>query len=389
MRLDFYNCPKPEPLDAGRLPADPSFLSYKPDFGLISKYAQGYEKYPKLLILAHGGSLTTFYGYYHALRYQAKKEVYFLNTVDPDYIFELKQILKPEETLVLSISKSGENTTQLEMTMQFIGYPLVVVTEAHTPLGVIAEKLKLPVILHPPIGGRYTGLTEVALLPAGIAGLDVKNIFLGAREIYQEYRKDNLAWKAASVFWQLEQQGIVDVFMPFYSHNLYFMSNLIVQLCHESFGKQALGQTYFAHEAPESQHHTNQRFFGGRKNIAGFFISSDSVLHPTLNVYPPAVHGVAIKNRAIFDLNKIPLEKSLEYELLGTLEDARIKGIPVAHFAISGYIPAQLGMFVAFWQLYAVYASVLRGVNPFDQPQVENSKNLSFTKRLASKGLAV
>ena len=387
MKIEFYNCPKPEPLDASRLPADPGFLSYHPDFDLISKYAREYEKYPQLLILAHGGSLTTFYGYYHALKHQAKKEVYFLNTVDPDYIFELKQRLKPEETLVLSISKSGENTTQLEMTMQFIDYPLVVVTEGKTPLGAVAEKLKLPVIPHPPIGGRYTGLTEVALLPGGIAGLDVAGIFSGAQEIYKEYKKENLAWQAASVFWQLEQQGIVDVFMPFYTHNLYFMSGLIVQLCHESFGKKGLGQTYFAHEAPESQHHTNQRFFGGRKNIAGFFISSDSVLHPTLNVYPVAVHGVAIKNHAMFDLNKIPLEKSLEYELLGTLEDARIQGIPAAHLSVSGYTPGQLGAFVAFWQLYAVYASMLRGVNAFDQPQVENSKNLSFTKRLAYKGL--
>ncbi len=388
MKIDFYNCPEPANFDAKSLPETPEFVSYKPDFALIKKYAEEYEKYKNILILAHGGSLTTFYGYYHALKYQAAKQVYFLNTVDPDYIYELKNELKPEETLVLSISKSGENTTQLEMTMQFINFPLVVVTEKGSPLYNAAEKLKLPIIIHPPIGGRYTGLTEVALLPAGIVGLDAEGLYAGAQKFFSLYKENNLAWRAASVFWQLEQKGFVDVFMPFYTHNLFPMSSLVIQLCHESFGKAGKGQTYFAHEAPESQHHTNQRFFGGQKNIAGLFISSESVLHPITNSYPTAIHSVAIKDHAMFDINNIPLEKSLEYELLGTLEDARINGIPAAHLSIASFASQELGQFVAFWQLFAVYSSVLRGVNPFDQPQVENSKKLSFTKRLAFKRVA-
>jgi len=387
MRIDYFNCPEPEELNPAILPVRPEFAGYQPDFELIEKYANEYKKYPKLLIIAHGGSLTTFFGYYHALKSQTNKKVYFLNTVDPDYIFELKQELKKEDTLVVSISKSGENTTQLEMTMQFSDYPLLVVTGEKSPLREIAEKLKIPVVTHPTIGGRYTGLTEVALLPAGIVGLDVRSLYAGAKVFYDLYDKDNLAWKAASVFWQLEQKGYSDVYVPFYTHNLFYMNLLLVQLCHESFGKAGKGQTYFAHEAPESQHHTNQRFFGGQKNIAGFFISSDTVLHPTVNVYPTAVHSVQIKGHAMFDIDRIPLEKSLEAELSGTLGDARINGIPTANLAIAGYSAAELGQFVAFWQLYAVYSSVLRGVNPFDQPEVENSKQLSFTKRLAFKGI--
>jgi glucose-6-phosphate isomerase len=165
------------------------------------------------------------------------------------------------------------------------------------------------------------------------------------------------------------------------------MSALIVQLCHESFGKAGKGQTYFAHEAPESQHHTNQRFFGGAKNICGFFFSSQTFVHPTINQFPPAVHSVQVRGRPLFDLSKIPLEKALEFELYGTLEDAKIWGIPVAHLAINGFVPEEIGAFTAFWQLYAIYASVLRKVDPFNQPQVESSKGISFNKRLQFKGL--
>jgi len=191
----------------------------------------------------------------------------------------------------------------------------------------------------------------------------------------------------ASVFYQLEEKGFVDVFMPFYSHYLFYLSNLIVQLCHESFGKAGKGQTYFAHEAPESQHHTNQRFFGGRKNICGIFITNNFFRHQSVTNYPPQLHSVQIKGHALFDVGKIPLAKSLESEAVGTMEDARISGIPLAHIDIDGFTANEIGQLIAFWQFYAVYSSVLRGVNPFDQPQVENSKNISFNKRLQFKGL--
>ena len=391
MKLEFYNCPKWEELDPQILPKDVAFLNYTPDFKLLEDFASSYSQYQNVLVIGHGGSITSFYGFYHALKKADKsadyKKAYFLSTVDPDYIAELKSELKSEDTLVIAISKSGENITQIEMLAHFADYPLIIITGKASPLRAIGEKLKAKIVMHPAIGGRYTGLTEVGLLPAAICGLDVKALFAGAQKFYHLYEKDNLAWRAASVFHQLEQKGFVDVFMPFYSHNLFAMSNLIVQLCHESFGKNGKGQTYFAHEAPESQHHTNQRFFGGTKNICGFFTSSENFNNQTATSYPHQLHSVQIKGRILFDINKIPLEKSLESELTGTMEDARINSIPLAHLSVSGFSPEEIGQLTAFWQLYAVYSSVLRGVDPFDQPQVENSKKISFDKRLQYKGL--
>jgi len=388
MQIEFFNSPKPEEFDPSILPVeDPAFLSYVPDWGLIQTTAVKYEKYQNILIIGHGGNITSFYGFYSALREQTNKHAYFLSTVDPDYIFSLKQQLLKENTLVIAISKSGETVTQIEALMQFIEYPLLFVCGKNTPLHAIAQKLKGEVVFHPSIGGRYTGLTEVALLPAAICGLGVQKIYEGAKNIFQNYKSDNLAWKAASVLWQLEQKGYVDVFIPIYSQYLFPMSALIVQLCHESFGKAGLGQTYFAHPAPESQHHTNQRFFGGRKNIVGFFLSYDGPMHSIINTIPTELHSIQIKNQPLFTLNKISLEDSLRFEMEGTIEDAKINGIPLAHLSIVSRTPYAIGEFTAFWQLYAIYASLLRGVNPFDQPEVEASKEISFSKRLGQKGL--
>ena len=354
---------------------------------MIKKLSDQYQKYPNILIIGNGGSVNCFVADYYPLRYQSKKEVYILNTTDPDYIFELKEKLKPDDTLVIAVSKSGENTTQIEAMMAFAKYPMLIMTGKNSSLRAVAEKLKVEVVTHPPIGGRYNSLTEVALLPAGLCGLDVESLYKGAEVFYNLYSRDNLAWRAASVLFQLEQKGFVDVFMPFYSRNLFPLSALVVQLCHESFGKAGVGQTYFASEAPESQHHTNQRFFGGRKNVAGFFTTTDTFRHPTLNTFPASVHSVQVRGHHLFDIDKIPFEKSMEFEATATMEDARINGIPLAHLAVSGFSPSEMGQLIAFWQLYAVYSSVLRGVDPFDQPQVENSKNISFNKRLAFKGL--
>ncbi len=387
MKLEFYNSPGPEKMDSSVLPEEPEFVRYRPDFQALKDYAKAYSEYENVLVIGHGGSITSFYGFYNALKHTTKKKAYFLSTVDPDYIFELKKELSPEKTLVIVESKSGENTTLVEQMMQFLNYQMLIVTGKSSPLRAAAEKLKVKVVMHPPIGGRFTGMTEVGLLPSAIVGLDVEGLYSGAKRFYDLYKRDNLAWQAASVFWQLEQKGFVDVFMPFYTHNLFPMSALIVQLCHESFGKEGKGQTYFAHEAPESQHHPNQRFVGGPKNICGFFTTSETFLHPTVNVFPTEVHSVQVKGHALFDINKIPLEKALEYEALATMEDAKINSIPFAHLSINGFTAEEIGQLTAFWQLYAVYASALRKVNPFDQPQVENSKNISFNKRLAYKGL--
>jgi len=385
MKLKFYNCPAPKKFDKKIISEIPSFISYEPDFKLISKLKNKYKKFENILIVGHGGSINSLVGIYYGLRYQADKKIFFLNTIDPDYIHWLKSNLKPKNTLVIAISKSGENITQLEAVNQFLNYPLLFITEVGTPFHKMALKLNAEVVIHPNIGGRYTGMTEVALLPAGIAGIDVQKIYSGAVEFYHNFQKDNSAWDAASVLFQLEQKGYVDVFMPIYSKNLFPLSNAIIQLCHESFGKAKKGQTYFAHEAPESQHHTNQRFFGGRKNIMGFFIGVEKFLHDCVNKYPANIQSISIKGKTFGDISGIDLGRTMQFELLGTLNDAKSQGIPVAWLSIESFGPEEIGRLIAFWQLYAVYGSLLRKVNPYDQPQVEASKKLSFSERLKAK----
>jgi glucose-6-phosphate isomerase len=382
MRIETINIPPFEnkPIT---LP-HPEFLTYEPDFAAMHEAWKKHGGAKNILIIGHGGSVSSAIAFVGA--FPTGKNVQFLSTVDPDYIQELRSSLRRDETIVIAISKSGGTVTQLEALMRFIDYPLLFVTEPGSSLEAIAKKVGATVFPHPPIGGRYTAFTEVALLPAAIAGIDVKALFAGAKRMYAQFAKDNLAGRVAQTMYALEQRGYVDVFLPFYSHRIASFGDLIVQLCHESFGKGGVGQTYFAHEAPESQHHTNQRFFGGRTNVAGLFTSLDHFVHnDELTIVPANLHSIPLKSSSLFELNKIPLSYAMHSEFVGTWQDAKAHNIPCVAIHVSSMNPEEIGAYTAFWQMYAVYSSLLREVDPFDQPQVESSKNISWEQRLEFK----
>jgi|SRR5579872_289952 len=355
------------------------FLSYQPDFAKIKNAWKEFGGFKNILIIGHGGSINSFIGIYQSLG--TEKNVMILDTTDPEYIAEIKNKFHKNETLVIAASKSGDNITQIEAFLNFIDYPVLFIVGKDTPLEQLAKKSGAKIFIHPPIGGRFAGFTDVALVPAAICGIDVKAVHSGAKEFYELYHQDNFAIRAAQIFYALEQKGFVDVFVPFYSHYLFSFANLVVQLCHESFGKEGRGQSYIAAEAPESQHHTNQRFFGGRKNIAGFFMHLENFRTDSLIAVPAGAGSIPLKDSDLAILNKIPLSYSMHSEFRGTFEHAKIEGIPVAALGLSLIDLKEIGRFIAFWQMFAVYSSVLRGVDPFDQPQVQSSKLISWQNR--------
>ncbi|HMQ01943.1 MAG TPA: hypothetical protein PKD79_02645 [Candidatus Doudnabacteria bacterium] len=381
MQIKFYNTPEPQEFDADLNQDKPNFIEYRPDFVLLDKLARKYSSKKKLIVIGHGGSITTFAGLYGALKTKSTKQVFLVSTNDPDYLSEVKAKTDPSDTLVVAVSKSGETVTQLEALFQFIDYPLLVVTGVAGPLAEMAHKLNAEIVVHPPIGGRFSGFTEAALVPAALCGFDVEKIYDGGQTWLKRFNENNPAYEAASIFWQLEEQGIADVFMPVYSSRLFPFSNLIVQLCHESFGKEGKGQTYFAHEAPESQHHTNQRFFGGRKNIAGWFIGSHKSQTDLQTAVPEKLQDVPLKEQTLLTLDSIPLQDALSFEREATIDDAKLNNIPCVDMQLEEISEHHLGELIAFWQMFAVYSALLRGVNPFDQPQVEASKKISFARR--------
>lgn len=365
----------------------PPFVSCVPDIEKMIGECKGIMHYKKVIIIGNGGSVNNTRAFYEAV--PIGKEFYFATTMEPDFLNFLLKKCPKEETIVIPVSKSGTTTGVLETLMFFINheYDICAITSPEGTLFDLCQRRGYNVIEHPPVGGRYSARTSCAMAPAYLMGYNLHELEEGFKQAYENNSKEkgideNPALRLAVALYLLEEEGKTDVFMPVYSMTYSAFLPIIIQLCHESFGKDGKGQSFFGDIAPESQHHTNQRFFGGKQNICGMFVHVKNQSDANISVeVPEDIKDVGLRGGNLDTISGVPYKKALEFEFKGTYEDAVSKNIPVCAVDIEDSSYKTIGEFMGFLQYFAVYSSILRCVNPYDQPQVEDSKNLSFRMR--------
>lgn len=364
------------------------FLSHQPDMAYIKESAAALGAYKNIVIIANGGSRTSAWAFYNAF-FLERNDVHFefLSSAEPELLADIKRRLPAKDTLLLAISKSGTNINMLEPLLALQGYKAAVITEDEDNiLSQIANIKGFPKFIHPQVGGRFSGLTSCALIPAALMGLDVDQIRSGAEEAYAKFApsvplEKNAALKFAAALLSLEKKGYTELFASIYSTRLYAFLPLIIQLLHESVGKEGAGQTIYGDYSPESQHHTNQRFFGGRRNVAGILMrveksSSDFPIH-----IENEIAQLELAKTKLSALDGESALSTMHHDLEGVLGHAVEKKIPALTLSLEEFGPKSAGYFMAFWQMVALYSAVLAGVDPFNQPEVERSKQLSWTLR--------
>ncbi len=246
---------------------------------------------------------------------------------------------------------------------------LAVVSPGGSKLAALIEEKGLERFPHPAeVGGRYTAGQNNALLPLALAKGDIET----ARKLDTAFEaahvrlgpsvpvEENMAKAMALRFWEAELAGYTELFLPIYAKALSGLGELVVQLVHESYCKAGKGQTVLFAEAPESQHHTNQRYFGGRGDMAGLTIRVNSFGSDF-----PLVGGVSAGD-------------FLDLEHAGVAAEAERTGTPHMVLTLDALSPEDVASAIALWQWAAVYGGLLREVNPFDQPAVEGSKNATI-----------
>ena len=189
----------------------------------------------------------------------------------------------------------------------------------------------------------------------------------------------NKASKLAEELFEVEKQGYDEVLTPFYSTRLFGFYPLLVQLMHESVCKNGEGQTFFGDLGPEYQHHTNQRMFGGKQNIVPMFIESTHE-HAEIEV-PEDIQDIELRTHQLGEFGGKTYEASLKAESEGVKQALDEKGRPRIELKLEELSYRSTGRFMAFLQYLAVYSSWLRDVDPFNQPNVEKSKNIGFKMR--------
>jgi len=387
----------------------PNFAKYTPALKEIRKLKEKYKNIKNIIVEGNGGSISNFRGIFQALGDKENKNIFILDTEDPDYIKYLKNKCPKEDTLVILTSKSGARIQVLANYFAFQDYPILTITQDNDgALNQIRKAKNLDISFHPEISGRYSGLTECAITPAEIISIDTAEIIKGGKEMYALCDinsplergercvniKNNPALQLALTLDKLEEVGYIEIFLSVYSKKLSGFFELIKQLFHESVCKNELGQTIYGGEAPENQHHTLQRFISGRKNSVGLFITvkdfSDYRTKPKTELgsgYPEPssvlkvsnnLKNIKCRNITLGDLNNISLDKIIKTEFQGTWQDVIDNNIPAIHLELDEISPRAIGEFMAFFQYTAFYSALLRGVNPCDQPGVEKSKENIF-----------
>lgn len=384
IKLDFNGLqPKKDEIEVFN-EADFSLTKVQPDMDRILETAGKYGDVKNLIIVARGGSISTFRAFWHGFgKYISDKKVYFVDTVDPDYIFYVKDKCTPKDSLVVAISKSGTTVDVIEDVLGFSDFTQVIITtENDNSLHKIAKEKKYDVLPHQNIGGRFSGLTEVSLFPAVLCGLDISEIRKGATQAYSDYEKGlNDAKKLALIVKDLSDAGYDEIFWPIYSKKMVAFSELIAQLINESVAKEGKGISVVLAEGPESQHFLNQRFFGGPKNMIGFFTTVTSFDEEETVKVPEGLKGTKLRDGSEGNLDGMKMSDSMKFELKGTYEEAKKAKIPSVKLELDRVDESGLGYFTAFLHVFAIYLARAFEVNPFDQPEVEGSKKISFEAR--------
>jgi glucose-6-phosphate isomerase len=319
-----------------------------------------------------------------------RPKLHFLDNIDPVTFEALLAQLDLARTGFLVVSKSGGTAETL---MQFLTlYPEVerrlgkgraaerfaVITEPHAnPLRRLAQRLGIETLDHDPgVGGRYSALSLVGLLPAMIAGLDPVAVREGAGEALERALSGDPAdsqpalGAAMNVALLWQKRLCTTVLMPYIdalaSFGLWFR-----QLWAESLGKDGTGSTPIRAMGTVDQHSQLQLYLAGP---ADKFYTL--ILGPQAGRGPRVAPELA-EEQALAYLAGRSMGDLLEAEQRATLETLAANGRPVRALVLPRLDERAMGALMMHFMLETIIAADLLGVNPFDQPAVEEGKRLA------------
>lgn len=320
-----------------------------------------------------------------ALQDHSGVEFVFLNNIDPDDMKRSLDKVNMKEALVYVVSKSG-TTAETVAAMAIVinemekngitkdkykDYFVFCTDPEKGDLRKLAKEWGVRTLDIPSnIGGRFSVLTPVGLLPAMFAGIDAEDLLEGAQDI-QKHLYDP---KIAENFFQLgmwikdlHDKGVNQTVMMPYSSLLKEYSAWFTQLWAESLGKEGKGLTPIPAYGATDQHSQMQLFMEGPVDKILFLIEvekfeCDFEMKNT-------VDGGAFKLLSPFKLSQL-----MKAELEGTLTALQENKRHVVHLKIPSLKEQYLGQLILFSECLTVLLGKLLGIDPFNQPGVEAGK---------------
>jgi len=360
----------------------PTFARFEPDIQGIMKTAEEIAGFRNIVLIGHGGSVTTFKGLLGSLgRFHAEDKLfYILDTVDPLHVGYIRSRVDPVDTHVIAVSKSGNTLTVLELLSVFDGFPTTIVTEPGYGAARKLARIKGWSLVDIPkdVGGRFSGGTASALLPAAVLGVDIVEFNMGLKEAYRAAREEDDIVNLAGAFYMVERLGKRTIFLPVYSRGISEFNPLVTQLFHETLSKGRKGLTLLAYEGPECQHHTNQRVIDGPEDVATLFVLVDG--EDGMKISWEKV-DTEYKGIPLGDMGPYSLKKAMLSEARGVMGSMDEIEAPYATITLKDESERTIGFYVGMMHYLAYYFALMRRVEPFDQPAVDRAKEIALANR--------
>lgn len=366
----------------------------------IERAAAELRRFRDVVVVGIGGSSLGAKAIYYALREidppAEQPGLHFLENIDPSHFHALLARLHPENTAVIAISKSGGT---LETVVQFLAlrewleshrgadnarkHQWLITDPARGWLRALAEREHLPVLELPPaVGGRYSVLTAVGLLPLASAGVDVGALLAGAganaARCMSDDLRENPALELAALYYLLDTRHgkRVSIMMP-YADPLREFVNWYCQLWAESLGKRGVngepaGTLPVRAMGSVDQHSQLQMYLESRADKMFTFLTLDHWGHDRAVALPDDERG------AFPYLAGRRWSEVLDAEFRATREVITHAGHPNLSLHLPALNAHALGELIDLYQRVTVYAGLLYGVNPLDQPAVERGKQLTL-----------
>jgi len=346
--------------------------SYKNSYN--SKLIRKLKKYSQINLIGMGGSSLGARSIYSFLKNKIKKKIIFLDDLNTKMLITNKK----KKDLNLIISKSG-NTLETIANVNFFvkkNQKTIFITEnKDSYLRNLADTLKDEVVSHNNfIGGRYSVLSEVGMLPADLMGLNHQKF----RQFNNLIKNKNfikcLLTNVANILDFIKKKKTNSIILN-YDENSSDLFYWYQQLVAESLGKKGKGLLPIISKMPKDNHSLMQLYLAGPQNnfFTFFFVKGQA--------------SKKIDNKKLLKNFKFLRNKSLNdiklAQFNATQSVFRKKNIPFRSFFISKKDEKTLGELFSFFILETILLGKAMNINPFDQPAVELIK--TETKKIFTK----
>ena len=355
-------------------------LDDKLKFNFKTRNLKKFKNFKTIVLIGMGGSILGSEAIYNFFKKKIKKKFYFFNDLNENKIIEFKKKENISKTLFIIISKSGNtietlsNVFSLNIMKKNSKNIILISEKKNNLLFTMSKKLNLFYVEHKTnIGGRYSVLSEVGIIPAYLMGINITKIRSKILDCLKNsnklFLKDSTI-KLATLMRSKKFNNLVFLnYFPELEKFLYWCQQLIA----ESLGKKNQGFLPLISNAPKDHHSLLQLYLDGPKDKFFNIFSLEKNSKSKLKVKTTGISK-------ILDKKKISTIKNAQKKAL--IKAFIRKKIPFREFKIKKENEEVLGQLFSLFIVETIIVGKLLKINPFDQPAVEEVKN--NTKKMLS-----